>query len=116
MDSIQDNVTADLSVQGTAANDSFQFTTNNGANSITVNVVTAVNYANKTGLAILGQGGKADRITLSGDLNSAGDIDLGQANQLTGPLTLTATSGSVVLANASDTNFASVAANSLTWV
>jgi len=212
VESLQDNVTADMSVYGSAANDRFQLDTDNGTNSITVNAATAVNYANKTGLAILGQGGEADQITLSGDLNSAGrvtlsaetvvnesgsritasgltldgvtaagtadarlltaidtltlsdsgsvyleeqngmtieqmnavdivdinaggsinsqgslisenrlsltsstgDIDLGQANQLSGPLTLSAASGRVALANARDINLATVAANSLT--
>ncbi|MCF6211369.1 MAG: filamentous hemagglutinin N-terminal domain-containing protein [Gammaproteobacteria bacterium] len=206
VESLQDNVTADMRVYGSATNDLFQL----GANNFTINAATAVNYTNKTGLAIIGQGGEADRIILTGDLAIAGgvtlsaeqiindsgsritaggltlegvtaagtadaklltaidnltlsdagavyldeqnsltitqmtavgaidinaggsvnslgglisdnrltiasnsDIDLGQANQLSGPLTLTAVSGSVTLANATGINLAAVSANTL---
>ncbi len=74
VDNIQDDVTANLSVQGSAANDTFQLAANSFV--ISNSSIVPVNYANKTGLAIAGLGGEADEIILQDNLSINGRVTL----------------------------------------
>ena len=78
VDNIQDDVTANLSVQGSAVNDTFQLAANSFvvSNSPPITPPVTVNYTNKTDLTIVGLGGEADEIILQGVLNIGGRLTL----------------------------------------